>query len=81
MRRRALAQKGQWTIGFLGNYIESFAGDDDRKDGCQEIFSVLEGHLYVAGHLNRLKIRHQYQQTEAFIVPLAVNCIRGVLIV
>lgn len=28
----ALTQKGQWTIGFLGNHIESFAGDDDRKD-------------------------------------------------
>lgn len=28
----ALKQQGQWTFGFLTNHIESFAGDDDRKD-------------------------------------------------
>lgn len=28
----ALKQTGQWTVGFLGNHIWSFAGDDDRAD-------------------------------------------------
>lgn len=27
----ALKQQGQWTFGFLGNHIESFAGEGDRK--------------------------------------------------
>ena len=28
----ALKQVGPWTVGFLGNHIWSFAGDDDRND-------------------------------------------------
>lgn len=28
----ALKQTGPWTLGFLGNHIWSFAGDDDRGD-------------------------------------------------
>jgi hypothetical protein len=28
----ALRQAGPWTVGFLGNYIWSFAGDGDRDD-------------------------------------------------
>lgn len=28
----ALKQSGPWTVGFLGNHIWSFAGDDDRAD-------------------------------------------------
>ena len=28
----ALKQTGPWTVGFLGNHIWSFAGDDDRAD-------------------------------------------------
>jgi hypothetical protein len=28
----ALKQAGPWTVGFLGNHIWSFAGDDDRND-------------------------------------------------
>ncbi len=28
----ALTQKGPWTIGFLGNHIWSFTGDEDRAD-------------------------------------------------
>lgn len=28
----ALKQTGPWTVGFLGNHIWSFAGDDDRND-------------------------------------------------
>ena len=27
-----LKQKGPWTVGFLGNHIWSFAGNDDRSD-------------------------------------------------
>jgi hypothetical protein len=28
----ALLQRGQWTLGLLGNHVWSFAGDDDRAD-------------------------------------------------
>ena len=37
----ALKQQGQWTFGFLGNHIESFAGEDDRKDVSATFFNRL----------------------------------------
>jgi hypothetical protein len=67
----ALKQVGPWTLGFLGNHIESFAGDNDRNDISLSFMQPFLSYITKTKTTLGLNTESTYDwENEAWAVPV-----------
>lgn len=66
-----LRQQGPWTVGFLGNHIWSFAGDDDRADISATFLQPFASYITKTKTTFGLNVESTYDwENEVWSVPV-----------
>jgi hypothetical protein len=70
----ALVQHGPWTVGFLGNHVWSFAGDDSRPDVDQTFLQPFVTYTFPNGFGINANTETTYDwEREQWTVPIQVG--------